>query len=69
MTYDDVGLYIADDVRRAIESSGNIAHDYIVTVKIRPGQQPVYEARLAKKRRPRRRKDVSDKQVDMFATA
>lgn len=67
MTYDDLGMYIASDVRNAIQAHNDGAYDLVVTVKIRPGSEPSYETKLVKKRRPRRRKEKDDRQVEMFA--
>lgn len=60
MFLDDLNCAIART--RAI----NRACDLVVTIRIQPGDVPSYEARIIKKRRPRRRKEADARQVELF---
>lgn len=44
------------------------AWDMVVTIEVRPGQDPAYHAKLIRKRKSRRRKEAPDpRQLDMLA--
>ena len=63
---ENAALHLASDVRGAVEAVAGSSYDIIVTLRVRPGLEPVYEMRKVKKRRPRRKKEVDGRQAEMF---
>ena len=63
---ENTALHLASDVGGAINALPSGAYDVIVTLRVRPGQEPVYELKTVKKRRPRRRKELDGRQAEMF---
>ena len=55
------------DVKAAIEASrvGGRSYDLIITVSVRPGEEPGYDTRLIRKRK-RRKKEIDSRQMDLL---
>ena len=63
---ENTALHLASDVGGAVNALPSGAYDVIVTLRIRPGQEPAYEMKTVKKRRPRRGKEKDGQQAEMF---